>query len=711
MGIVSAVVCAAALTTILVLMLAEGGLDQGDQIASIASMVIAGISLPITVYTAYAAIRQERRTVSTAGPVDRFDAIMDAIADAVRLQWEAEEQIRHVHDPFPLPVRWRNAEDDLADHWQNIKGTPDDGDPLVLDGQGDHVVDVFRRVPSGRVVVLGEAGAGKTILTSRFVLTLLDERVDNTVPVIFALGSWDPTRSSLRDWLTEQLIVNYPVLAQVDDSDVTLAARLQATRRILPVLDGLDEVTEGLRGDVIARINEGMRPGDRYLLTSRPREFREAVEATDVLTAAAVVRLEGLTVDDLNRYLPLTTRKTRGAGTKWQPVLDHVAETRGPLFEVLSTPLMVALARTMFSDTEADPAELLSVRGEDSAATREAIEHRLLAGFVPAAYTGAGADRAEDRLRFLARHLSRLETHDIAWWRLVQAVPRTVVGIICGLALATASFLAAGFAGWMGHWPDSGAQRAWLITCVVAGAICGVAGGVVVGYGRGVRLSPARIHLRVRGRLGHILGQLAPSVWSWGTKLWHVGWIGGGLAFGLGAFAFGRDESVILAGLGAGLFAGFGAWLVLALIRALGTPIDPTDITSPGEVLRTDRNTALWQGLFGATCASVVFWLMLRFTFEPAFGVPFDIAFAGGLWFLGVLTTAVLGVLVWMLFVTAWGPWLLARLWLSLTGRLPWSVMSFLADAHRRGVLRQAGGVYQFRHARLRDYLAENRRS
>jgi hypothetical protein len=48
---------------------------------------------------------------------------------------------------------------------------------------------------------------------------------------------------------------------------------------------------------------------------------------------------------------------------------------------------------------------------------------------------------------------------------------------------------------------------------------------------------------------------------------------------------------------------------------------------------------------------------------------------------------------------------LIARTWLALTGRLPWPVMTFLRDAHRRGLLRQSGGVYQFRHARLQDQL------
>jgi hypothetical protein len=45
-------------------------------------------------------------------------------------------------------------------------------------------------------------------------------------------------------------------------------------------------------------------------------------------------------------------------------------------------------------------------------------------------------------------------------------------------------------------------------------------------------------------------------------------------------------------------------------------------------------------------------------------------------------------------------------LWLALTGRLPLRLITFLEDAHRRGVLRQSGAVYQFRHARLAERLS-----
>ena len=37
---------------------------------------------------------------------------------------------------------------------------------------------------------------------------------------------------------------------------------------------------------------------------------------------------------------------------------------------------------------------------------------------------------------------------------------------------------------------------------------------------------------------------------------------------------------------------------------------------------------------------------------------------------------------------------------------LPWLLLEFLEDAHRRGVLRQAGAAYQFRHIELQRQLA-----
>jgi hypothetical protein len=70
------------------------------------------------------------------------------------------------------------------------------------------------------------------------------------------------------------------------------------------------------------------------------------------------------------------------------------------------------------------------------------------------------------------------------------------------------------------------------------------------------------------------------------------------------------------------------------------------------------------------------------------------------------LEGAFVGGLGYGLSLTAWGQWVaLARIWLPLTRRLPWRLIAFLDDACQRGVLRQAGAVYQFRHARLQGHL------
>ncbi|WP_260604286.1 KGGVGR-motif variant AAA ATPase [Streptomyces sp. WAC05374] len=60
---------------------------------------------------------------------------------------------------------------------------------------------------------------------------------------------------------------------------------------------------------------------------------------------------------------------------------------------------------------------------------------------------------------------------------------------------------------------------------------------------------------------------------------------------------------------------------------------------------------------------------------------------------------------------SAWLRYLLARIALASVGRLPWRLLRFLDEAHRRGVLRESGPVYQFRYAALQDLLAHRERT
>jgi hypothetical protein len=94
---------------------------------------------------------------------------------------------------------------------------------------------------------------------------------------------------------------------------------------------------------------------------------------------------------------------------------------------------MVYLARTIYTQPGSNPAELCDTIRFTNSST---IEDHLLNGFLPAAYQHQPAtatpsqghtytaDQARHWLSFLARHLDRLGTHDLAWWQLPAAIPR-----------------------------------------------------------------------------------------------------------------------------------------------------------------------------------------------------------------------------------------------------------------------------------------------
>jgi hypothetical protein len=81
------------------------------------------------------------------------------------------------------------------DHWANIRRVPagPDPGPLPLADSLESVAALYRRIPSGRLVVLGRAGAGKTVLAVRLLNDLIRgrERAD-PVPVIVEVRLWDP---------------------------------------------------------------------------------------------------------------------------------------------------------------------------------------------------------------------------------------------------------------------------------------------------------------------------------------------------------------------------------------------------------------------------------------------------------------------------------------------------------------------------------------
>ncbi|MCX4458659.1 hypothetical protein OOK58_42890 [Streptomyces sp. NBC_01728] len=144
-----------------------------------------------------------------------------------------------------------------------------------------------------------------------------------------------------------------------------------------------------------------------------------------------------------------------------------------------------------------------------------------------------------------------------------------------------------------------------------------------------------------------------------------------------------------------GLVIGLSIGITTGLYRLLASPADVVRTPGPLASLRADRATAITRGLLVTVCGFALSYLPRMLSLPVLHGdvVPF----ATLIWLVaGPLTIG----------LSAWGWLITSRIWLCGTGRLPWRLGTFLDEAHRKGVLRQAGAVYQFRHARLQERLA-----
>ncbi|WP_435971542.1 NACHT domain-containing protein [Streptomyces sp. Qhu_M48] len=684
------------------------GSQTGDRWAAAASLVL-GVVIAVVLVRG----RGRRRPGSpSAGELRRAAS---SLARTLAEQYAREEAGVRVHDPGPLPVRWTAAPRGIGDHAVNLVG-PGQEAPR-LDGSFSDIVRLYGGLSHGRLVVLGDAGAGKSVLVLHLAARLLAGRGEgDPVPVVLPISSWDPRDGTpLWWWAAGRLAQTHSGILAGDGSHAsarTVAHHLITSGRVLPVLDGFDELPSTARAKALEELCGSLLPEGRFVLTSRTAAFTDAVEATGLrLPGAAAVRLLPLDMTDLRAYLPRTSREQGDSTTKWDRLLDRLTAPDGAggdaarnLRDVLRTPLMVSLARAAYSDTRARPDDLLDRR---DLTTRDAVERHLLNAFVDASYQPdpAGVPGRRDRLsadrarRYLAR-LARGPGQDIAWWRLGEEVPWTFRTLCVSLPLAlllavtvtAASLPAAGQAVVPGLGLRAGLLV--LVAAVCAGALDWIA------EHRSLVRPPQRLrsprdavlHALRHRPVGAVLSVLLPA---------------GALAVWIRAVVSGNGVAV--------LFATFLLILpVAAITRALAVVRRPADLraSDPVTLLREDRRTALALAPLSFPVAPSPLFAH-KAVLVPVVGTLLlwglgrgEDAVTAGRW------AAVYGALalwwwLWNCAMSAWGRYTVARWWFAATGRLPRRLIGFLEDAHRRGVLRQTGGVYRFRHIELQRCLAE----
>ncbi|MFE4578929.1 NACHT domain-containing protein [Streptomyces chartreusis] len=639
------------------------------------------MGLPLS-YLAWKAFYHDRVEATAMS----LETVADQLAQAVQKQWAHESAARRMDDPYPLPVAWRPADADLVEPWslladvaQGWPGGPP-GDPARwpeevagLAGAAAQIGEVFTQfVPTRRLVVMGEPGSGKTMLLVRLLQDLMEQRPEGgSVPVLVSLASWDPGQP-FEGWLAEQLRRSHPglrvpALARMSGADaIDLAQALLDARLILPILDGFDELPPAMHPLALSALNRALSAKQPLVIASRATAYRTAVQRTDVmvrLNGAAGIHLLPLAPEQAAAYL----RRDAGgehtaAADRWTNAVGHLG-TDTPVGQALSTPLGVFLARTIYN-----PRPCISAAPEpiphpdelcDTTAfpTRAALNAHLFNAFIPAAYAPDhphpprwSVTRAYRTLVFLARHLetNRDSSPDLAWWELHQALPGPARRLTARLTAGLTAGLAAGLA-------------AGLTFRLTVGLAAGLAGGLTGGFAT------------------------APS-----TRL---RWLSGSLATRL-AFALTFGLAAEFAG---GLVAGLAAGLAIGLTVGLRTEKpDLATIVGPVTLLAQDRRTYVVGGLTTGLAAGFAAGLVAGLALGIAFGIGVGIAFGLMIGLAGGLSR------------TAWGGLVIARLYLAVRRNAPWNLMAFLQDAHEhRGVLRQTGAVYQFRHLDLQRHLAQ----
>lgn len=401
----------------------SGWLDRGDKLGSVGGLVVGAAALLVSVV----ALRWRSGASSAVVLLDR--ATVD-LCEQVGRQWSREKALRLLDRPQPLAVRWSSTQRAVSPSPDEVLVGAVGGRPTRLRLRGD-VTDVaaaFAKLPAQQLVILGQPGAGKSVLAMLLTLGLLERRrAGEPVPVLLSISSWR-LHEPLEAWLARRIVEDYPFLADRGVYGVDAVIGLVRSGRVLPILDGLDEMPTQRQAPALAALNDTISGGRPVVLTCRSEQYQAAVAVAGApLGRAAVVEIEPVTAGDAARYLPAGQLDGRA---RWAPVLDHLTRhPDGPVAAALSTPLMVYLVRTMYAVPGTDPAQLCD---QDRFTSRLTIEHHLLNGFLPAVYDTRSELVATGRkyrlthvrrwLGFLAGHLDRLGSQELAWWQLPAAV-------------------------------------------------------------------------------------------------------------------------------------------------------------------------------------------------------------------------------------------------------------------------------------------------
>ncbi|MFE4968997.1 NACHT domain-containing protein [Streptomyces sp. NPDC056660] len=299
-----------------------------------------------------------------------------------------------------------------------------------------------------RALICGEAGSGKTTLAVMLANGLAAR--EDLVPLYLSLASWSPQEETFTRWFDRQASITYRCLRQVRVEGSSLLRQLLLTRKVVLVLDSLDEIRRGATRDGALRQISDVIDHDLPVVV-----LTRGTTPLPSLERSVRLHIKLLDVPAVSDYLDVRTASLpAGSLGPWNAV-RAAAGTASAVRYLLARPLYLDLLLRTGLSRAGVPARFLAAAavhgvGAGQRVLYEAYVDDALAmrrttvdgqdSWFRQLVTDRQVRRAKRLAVGLAQEMSApaTATWTMGWWRLYRRVPPAMFGLAAGVVTAPA---------------------------------------------------------------------------------------------------------------------------------------------------------------------------------------------------------------------------------------------------------------------------------
>ncbi|MBW4421343.1 MAG: NACHT domain-containing protein [Myxacorys californica WJT36-NPBG1] len=261
------------------------------------------------------------------------------------------------------------------------------------------ILEVFDRADiAGKLLILGKPGAGKTTTLLELARALVRKALDDPsepMPFLLNLSSWKDPKLSIKDWAIAEL--------KTKGIGSKIGAKWLEDQKLLPLLDGLDEVRTDLQPACVTAINQFLSSAKQpraIVVCSRQEEYEVYDEK---LTLNGAIYLQELSDEQIESYLRNVDRLAL-----WQ-VLGADAE----LLDLVRQPLLLSITLVAYRAELAEQWQSLESTEERLTFLLDAYVEKILHREVKShLYIGKKEPTAKQTRQWLVRLAKQLKHDD-----------------------------------------------------------------------------------------------------------------------------------------------------------------------------------------------------------------------------------------------------------------------------------------------------------